>query len=73
MPSSAASCGSMLRLNRSRMDYYQKFQEMIEEYNSGAKNIDAFFAELVSFAQSLNEEEKRGIAEELERRRAGPV
>ena len=57
--------GRMLRLNKSRMDYYQKFQEMIEEYNSGAKNIDAFFAELVSFAQSLDEEERRGISENL--------
>jgi type I restriction enzyme R subunit len=55
----------MLRLNKSRMDYYQKFQQMIDEYNSGAKNIDAFFAELVSFAQALNAEERRGISEQL--------
>ena len=47
------------------MDYYQKFQELIEEYNSGAKNVDAFFAALISFAQDLNEEEKRGISESL--------
>lgn len=55
----------MVRLNRSRMDYYQKFQELIEEYNSGAKNVDAFYAELISLAQSLTEEEQRGIAENL--------
>jgi type I restriction enzyme R subunit len=47
------------------MDFYQKFQELIEEYNSGAKNVDAFFTALVSLAQDLNEEEKRGIAEAL--------
>ncbi len=57
--------GRMLRLNKSRMDYYQQFQKMIAEYNSGAKNIDAFFAELISFAGKLNEEEKRAIAEQL--------
>ena len=55
----------MVRLNKSRMDYYQKFQQLIEEYNSGAKNIDAFFAELVNFAQALTEEERRAISENL--------
>lgn len=55
----------MVRLNKSRMDYYQKFQELIDEYNDGAKNVDAFFTELISLAQELNEEEKRGIAEQL--------
>lgn len=55
----------MIRYNRSRMDYYQKFQQMIDEYNSGAKNVDAFYAELVSLAKELSEEEKRGISELL--------
>jgi type I restriction enzyme, R subunit len=55
----------MMRLNRTRMDYYQKFQKMIEDYNTGAKNVDAFFTELVSLAQSLTQEEKRGISENL--------
>jgi len=56
---------NMVRLNRSRLDYYQKFQQMIEEYNAGATNVDAFFAQLVSFAQELSEEEKRGVSENL--------
>jgi type I restriction enzyme R subunit len=55
----------MLRLNKSRMDYYQQFQKMIEEYNAGATNIDTFFAQLLTLAGELNEEEKRGIAEQL--------
>jgi type I restriction enzyme R subunit len=55
----------MVRLNRTRMDYYQKFQELIDEYNAGAKNVDAFYAELISLAQDLTEEEQRGIAENL--------
>ena len=38
---------------------------MIAEYNSGATNADALFAQLVTFAQNLNEEEKRGVAEGL--------
>jgi type I restriction enzyme R subunit len=55
----------MVRLNKSRMDYYQKFQELIDEYNSGARNVDAFFASLITLAQDLDEEEMRGIAEQL--------
>jgi hypothetical protein len=55
----------MLRLNRTRMDYYQKYQEMIDEYNTGAKNVDAFYTELISLAQNLNEEEARGMSENL--------
>ena len=55
----------MIRFNHTRMDYYAQFQRMIEEYNSGAKNLDAFFAELVNFAQALNAEEKRALGEQL--------
>ena len=55
----------MVRANRSRVDFLEKFQEMIAAYNAGSKNIEEFFAELVEFAQSLKEEEKRGVAEGL--------
>ena len=55
----------MVRLNRTRMDYLERFQRMIDEYNAGSMNIDEFFKQLVSFAQGLNEEEKRGITEQL--------
>jgi hypothetical protein len=55
----------MLRLNKTRMNYYEQFQRLIDEYNSGAANAEQFFAQLVSFAQSLTEEEQRGIAENL--------
>ena len=55
----------MLRLNRTRMDYYQRLQELIDLYNAGAKNVDAFYAELITLAQNLNVEEQRTIAESL--------
>ncbi len=56
---------TLVELNRSRMDYLEKFQRMIDEYNAGSLNVEQFFEELVKFAQSLNAEEKRGIAENL--------
>lgn len=55
----------MLRVNKTRMDYHQQFQKLIDEYNAGSKNIDAFFAELMSIARDLSEEEQRGIKENL--------
>jgi type I restriction enzyme R subunit len=47
------------------MDYYEQFQKMIKDYNEGVENVDAFFAQLVSFVQTLNVEEQRGVAENL--------
>lgn len=55
----------MVRLNRTRMDYLEEFRRMIDEYNSGAANVEAFFARLMAFAKKLSEEERRGISEKL--------
>jgi type I restriction enzyme, R subunit len=55
----------MVGLNRTRMNYLEEFQRMIDEYNSGAANIETFFAKLMAFTKKLSEEEKRGISERL--------
>ena len=55
----------MLRLNKSRMNYLEKFQQMIDEYNAGSRNVEIFFADLVEFARELNIEDKRAISEKL--------
>jgi type I restriction enzyme R subunit len=55
----------MVRLNKSRMNYLEQFQKMIDEYNSGSANVEQFFNELVEFAKTLNEEERRSVAEGL--------
>ena len=60
-----AKVHTMVRLNRTRTDYLEKFQKMIDEYNTGSVNIEEFFKRLVEFSQSLNEEEKRGLSEGL--------
>ncbi len=57
--------GAMVMFNRTRMDYMEQFQGMVDEYNAGSMNIQQFFDELVVFAQKLNEEEKRAIVEAL--------
>jgi type I restriction enzyme R subunit len=55
----------LVHLNKTRIDYLEKFQQMIDEYNAGSMNVDEFFRRLTEFAQELNQEEKRGIAEQL--------
>jgi type I restriction enzyme R subunit len=60
------SLDRMVPRNRSRMDFYETFQQMITDYNAGATNAEALFAQLVKFAKDLNEEEQRGIREQLD-------
>jgi len=55
----------MVRLNRTRINLAEKFKQMIDEYNSGAINIEMFFDKLLNFAKELNEEEQRKISEKL--------
>jgi len=52
-------------LNKSRIDYYEKFKKLVDDYNSGASSVEEFYTQLLSLAQDLNEEEQRGIAENL--------
>ena len=61
----AVKVGQMVQLNRTRMNFLEEFQKMIDEYNNGAANIETFFAQLMAFTQRLSDEEKRGIAEQL--------
>ena len=56
----------MVRANSTRVDLAERFQKLIDEYNSGSHNVEALFAELVRFARDLSEEEKRGVAEGLD-------
>ena len=56
---------AMIRLNRSRMDYQQKFEQMIAEYNAGTIGVDDFFEGLFNFAGELHQEDQRADAEEF--------
>ncbi|CAN5539401.1 type I restriction endonuclease subunit R [soil metagenome] len=61
----AAKLAEMVSLNRTRMDYLEHFQEMIDEYNSGAVNVEVTFERLVKFTKELNAEDQRHIAQQL--------
>lgn len=55
----------LVRLNRTRADYLAKFEELIESYNAGSRNIDELFKELLALSRSLNEEQERHVRENL--------
>jgi len=55
----------MMRLNPTRADYLAKFQELIEGYNSGSRNIEEIFKELLALSQVLTEEQTRHVREHL--------
>ncbi len=55
----------MVRLNKTRTDYQEKLQKLIDEYNAGSLNVDLYFKELVKMAQDLNDEDQRAVSEGL--------
>ncbi|HLX58002.1 MAG TPA: type I restriction endonuclease subunit R [Ktedonobacteraceae bacterium] len=61
----ASKLKRMLQLNKSRLNYQERFQQMIDDYNAGSANVELFFEELVKFVGDLNQEEQRHVAEQL--------
>lgn len=55
----------MVKINQTRMDFMERFKQIIDNYNSGAINVELFFEELMKFTKKLNEEDKRNITENL--------
>jgi len=55
----------MLNQNRTRRDFAERLQEIIDNYNAGSTTVDADFAELVRFTRDLQEEEARHVREGL--------
>ncbi len=55
----------MVNFNRTRIDFLEKFSKMIDEYNSGSRNIEDFFEDLKDFVHAMNEEDQRAVREGL--------
>lgn len=60
-----AQLEKLIRLNRTRTDFAEKFAELIESYNAGSRNIDALFEELLRFTRSLDVEQTRHVRENV--------
>src|SRR5665213_740209 len=55
----------LVRLNQTRANYLDKFQDLIGAYNTGSRNIDEIFRDLLALSQDLTEEQGRHVREHL--------
>ena len=51
--------------NSTRINFAERLQQIIDEYNSGSLSVENYFDELVEFSKKLREEEERHIKENL--------
>lgn len=55
----------MIRLNPTRANYTIKFEELIDSYNNGSRNIEQLFQELLKLTKELSDEDQSHIRENL--------
>ncbi len=56
----------LLMKNRTRMDFLERYREMIREYVAGTRSLDEIFNQLLKFSHELKEEEQRFVREGLD-------
>jgi len=60
-----AQLEKLIRLNKTRMDFQEKFEELIESYNAGSRNIEDLFEELLQLSRNLSAEQDRHVRENM--------
>jgi len=55
----------LVRLNKTRMDFVEKFTALIDSYNAGSRTIEDLFNELMKLSNSLNDEQERHVREQM--------
>ena len=60
-----AQLEKLIRLNRTRADFQEQFEQLIESYNAGSRNIEELFEELVKFSRGLTNEQERHVRENM--------
>jgi type I restriction enzyme R subunit len=60
-----AQLEKMIQLNRTRADFAEKFEALIESYNAGSRSIEELFEELLNLSNSLNDEQERHVRENM--------
>jgi len=61
----AAKLEKLVRLNRTRTDFAEKFESLIESYNNGSRGIEQLFDELLKLSNNLDDEQERHVREHL--------
>ncbi len=60
-----AQLEKLIQLNKTRVDFLDRFEDLIESYNSGSRTIEELFEELLNLSRNLNEEQQRHVRENL--------
>jgi len=55
----------MLQQNRTRTDFAQRLQNIIDAYNAGGSSNESYFDDLMKFAQSMKDEDERHVRDGL--------
>ena len=55
----------MLEKNPTRIDFQERFNEIVNQYNLGAHSAEEFFEQLKEFIEQLNDEDRRAAREGL--------
>jgi type I restriction enzyme R subunit len=55
----------LISLNKTRTDFREKFEELIESYNAGSLNIEQLFNQLIELSRTLSEEQQRHVREHM--------
>ncbi len=55
----------MLAQNKTRGSFLEKFEKIIEEYNSGSKSIEEAYEDLIKQAEDLSQEQERATKNEM--------
>lgn len=60
-----AQLARLVELNRTRIDFAEKFEELIQSYNAGSRSIEELFQDLVNLSRNLSEEQERHVRENM--------
>ena len=60
-----AQLEKLIRLNRTRIDYLDKFEKLVESYNNGSRSIEEMLEELLKLTGSLSVEQQRHVREHI--------
>jgi type I restriction enzyme R subunit len=55
----------LIELNKTRTDFADKFEALIEAYNAGSATIEALYNELLALSNSLTDEQQRHVREAM--------
>jgi len=58
----ARTVAYLAELNKSRIDYAERLEQTVADYNAGAINVQLYFEELLKLAQELSEEARRAVS-----------